>query len=98
MADPAHGGGETAHRSRGRGLGGRWADGDSGGRSTVAAVARSLKNHSLHVITIPLPIGEVFHDSRQIEVTLTGGYLYPGCALTMGPLCEQMLAGWPPTC
>ena len=63
------------------------------GGSTVAAVARSLKNHSLHVITNSLPIAEVFHDSQRTEVTLTGGYLYPRLRMMMGPLCEQMLAG-----
>jgi DeoR/GlpR family transcriptional regulator of sugar metabolism len=59
----------------------------------VAAVARSLKNHSLHVITNSLPTGDVFHDSPRTEVTLTGGYLYPRLRMMMGPLCEQMLAG-----
>ena len=34
------------------------------GGSTVAAVSRWLKNHSLRVITNSLPIAEVFHDSR----------------------------------
>ncbi len=63
------------------------------GGSTVACVARSLKNHSLQVITNSLPIAEVLHQSREIEVTLTGGYLYPRLRLMVGPLCEQMLSG-----
>jgi DeoR/GlpR family transcriptional regulator of sugar metabolism len=61
------------------------------GGSTVAAVARSLKNHSLHIVTNSLPIAEVFHESREVEVTLTGGYLYPRLRVMLGPLCEQML-------
>jgi len=61
--------------------------------STVAAVARMLTARSLHVITNSLPIAEIFNESRQIEVTLTGGYLYPRLRVTLGPLCEQMLAG-----
>jgi len=61
--------------------------------STVAAVARNLTARSLHVITNSLPIAEIFNESRQIEVTLTGGYLYPRLRVTLGPLCEQMLAG-----
>ncbi|HUP03608.1 MAG TPA: DeoR/GlpR family DNA-binding transcription regulator [Bryobacteraceae bacterium] len=64
-----------------------------GGGSTVAGVARALKNHSLQAITNSLPIAELFNDSREIEVTLTGGYLYPRLRLMVGPLCEQMLAG-----
>jgi len=62
------------------------------GGSTVAAVASSLRNHSLHVITNSLPIAELFHDSREIEVILTGGYLYPRLRAMLGPLCEQMLS------
>lgn len=62
------------------------------GGSTVAAVARQLTGRSLHVITNSLPIAEVFSDSRQVEVTLTGGYLYPRLRATVGPLCEQVLS------
>jgi DeoR family fructose operon transcriptional repressor len=63
------------------------------GGSTVAEVARELATRSLHVITNSLPIAAIFNESRQIEVTLTGGYLYPRLRATLGPLCEQMLAG-----
>ena len=63
------------------------------GGSTVACVARALKNRSLQAITNSLPIAELFNDSREIEVTLTGGYLYPRLRLMVGPLCEQMLSG-----
>jgi len=63
------------------------------GGSTVAAVARTLTARSLHVITNSLPIAEIFNESRQIEVTLTGGYLFPRLRVTLGPLCEQMLSG-----
>ena len=63
------------------------------GGSTVAAVAQALRNRSLHVITNSLPIALALDDQRQIEVTLTGGYLYPRLRVTLGPLCEQMLSG-----
>jgi len=63
------------------------------GGSTVAAVAQELAGRSLHVITNSLPIAEVFKDSRQIELTLTGGYLYPRLEVMLGPLCEHTLAG-----
>jgi DeoR family fructose operon transcriptional repressor len=63
------------------------------GGSTVAAVAQALRNRSLHVITNSLPIALALDDERQIEVTLTGGYLYPRLRVTLGPLCEQMLSG-----
>jgi DeoR family fructose operon transcriptional repressor len=63
------------------------------GGSTVAAVARLLTGRSLHVITNSLPLAEIFSESRNIEVTITGGYLYPRIRATLGPLCEQMLGG-----
>jgi DeoR/GlpR family transcriptional regulator of sugar metabolism len=40
-----------------------------------------------------LPLAEIFSESRNIEVTITGGYLYPRIRATLGPLCEQMLGG-----
>jgi len=63
------------------------------GGSTVAAVARELTSRSLHVMTNSLPIADIFADARQIELTLTGGYLYPRLRAMVGPLCEQMLSG-----
>lgn len=63
------------------------------GGSTTAAVAAALLDRSIHVITNSLAIADVFADARQIEVTLTGGYLYPRLRAMLGPICEQMLAG-----
>jgi DeoR/GlpR family transcriptional regulator of sugar metabolism len=66
------------------------------GGSTVAMVAQALRSRalrSLHVITNSLPIALALDDDREIEVTLTGGYLYPRLRVTLGPLCEQMLSG-----
>jgi DeoR family fructose operon transcriptional repressor len=63
------------------------------GGSTAANVARELVGRSLHVITNSLPIAEIFKDARRIELTLTGGYLYPRLGVLLGPLCEQMLSG-----
>ena len=61
------------------------------GGSTVAAVARELANKSLHIVTNSLPIAEALEAKRNIELTLTGGYLDPRIRVTLGPLCEQML-------
>ena len=63
------------------------------GGSTTAAVAAELANRSLNIITNSLAIAEIFKNSRQIEVTLTGGYLYPRLEIMLGPLCESTLAG-----
>ena len=63
------------------------------GGSTTAAVAAELANRSLNIITNSLAIAEIFKNSRQIEVTLTGGYLYPRLEIMLGPLCEHTLTG-----
>jgi DeoR/GlpR family transcriptional regulator of sugar metabolism len=62
------------------------------GGSSVAAVARRLTNRSLQVVTNSLSIAELFADVRQIEVILTGGYLYPRLRAMVGPMCEKMLS------
>ncbi|MDR3737759.1 MAG: DeoR/GlpR family DNA-binding transcription regulator [Terracidiphilus sp.] len=63
------------------------------GGSTVAAVARELSTKSLHIITNSLPIAESLEPLRNIELTLTGGYLDPRLRVMLGPFCEQMLGG-----
>lgn len=62
------------------------------GGSTVAAVAKELSAKSLHIVTNSLPIAEVLESLRNIELTLTGGYLDPRLRVMLGPFCEQMLA------
>ncbi len=62
------------------------------GGTTVAAVAQELASRSLHVITNSIPIAQILGDARAIELTLTGGYLYPRLGVVLGPFCEQMLA------
>jgi DeoR/GlpR family transcriptional regulator of sugar metabolism len=61
------------------------------GGSTVAAVARELATKSLHIVTNSLPIAEGLESLRNIELTLTGGYLDPRLRVMLGPFCEQML-------
>jgi DeoR family transcriptional regulator, fructose operon transcriptional repressor len=61
------------------------------GGSTVAAVARALASKSLHIVTNSLPIAESFETLRNIELTLTGGYLDSRLRVMLGPFCEQML-------
>ncbi|WP_420237791.1 DeoR/GlpR family DNA-binding transcription regulator [Telmatobacter bradus] len=63
------------------------------GGSTVAAVARELAVKSLHIVTNSLPIAERLESLRNIELTLTGGYLDPRHRVLLGPFCEQMLSG-----
>lgn len=61
------------------------------GGSTVAAVARELSTRPLHIVTNSLPIAEELENSRNVELTLTGGYLDQRIRVMLGPLCEKML-------
>src|SRR5665213_1943810 len=61
------------------------------GGSTVAAVARELSSKSLHIITNSLPIAESFESLRNIELTLTGGYLDPRLRVMLGPIRADAL-------
>jgi DeoR/GlpR family transcriptional regulator of sugar metabolism len=61
------------------------------GGSTVAEVARQLLGHSVQVITNSILIAQIFCDSKSVELTLTGGYLYPRLGVLLGPICEEML-------
>jgi DeoR family transcriptional regulator, fructose operon transcriptional repressor len=63
------------------------------GGSTVAAVARELSSKALHIVTNSLPIAESLESLRNIELTLTGGYLDPRLRVMLGPLCERTLDG-----
>lgn len=62
-----------------------------GGGSTVVEVARNLGDKAIQIVTNSVPVAQVFWDSKQVEVTLTGGYLYPRLGVQLGPICERML-------
>jgi len=62
-----------------------------GGGSTVVEVARNLTERPIQVVTNSIPVAQVFWDSKQVEVTLTGGYLFPRAGVELGPICEKML-------
>jgi DeoR/GlpR family transcriptional regulator of sugar metabolism len=62
-----------------------------GGGSTVAEVAKNLIGKSVQIITNSIPVAQIFWDSKQVEVTLTGGYLFPRLGVQLGPICERML-------
>lgn len=70
------------------------ADGQTiilGGGSTAVEVAKNLADRPIQVITNSIPVVQVFWDSKQVEVTLTGGYFYPRLGVQLGPICERML-------
>lgn len=57
----------------------------------MVEVAKVLSDRPIQVVTNSIPVAQVFWDSKQVEVTLTGGYLYPRLGIQLGPICEQML-------
>ena len=59
--------------------------------TTIYHVAKHLELKSPQIITNSLPIAEALEARRNIELTLTGGYLDPRIRVMLGPLCEQML-------
>ena len=62
-----------------------------GGGSSVTEVAKNLTDRPIQVVTNSVPVAQVFWESKQVEVTLTGGYLYPRLGVQLGPICERML-------
>lgn len=64
-----------------------------GGGSTAVEVAKNLVTRPIQVITNSIPVVQVFWESKQVEVTLTGGYFYPRLGVQLGPICEKMLNG-----
>lgn len=62
-----------------------------GGGSTVVEVAMHMRDKMVQVVTNSIPVAQVFWDSKQVEVTLTGGYVYPRLGVQIGPICERML-------
>ena len=59
--------------------------------STVVEVAKNLLGRRIQVVTDSIPVAQVFWDCKTVEVTMTGGYLFPRIEYELGPICEQML-------
>ena len=62
-----------------------------GGGSTAVEVARNLLDRPIQIITNSIPIAQIFWHCKQVELILTGGYLYPRLGVQLGPICERML-------
>jgi DeoR/GlpR family transcriptional regulator of sugar metabolism len=60
--------------------------------STVAEVAKNLYGRPLQVITNSVPVAQVFWDCKSVEVTMTGGYLFPRIGALLGHVCDEMLS------
>lgn len=60
--------------------------------STVVEVAKNLFGRPVQVVTNSIPVGQVFWDCKSVEVTMTGGYLFPRIGVLLGPVCDDMLS------
>jgi DeoR family transcriptional regulator, fructose operon transcriptional repressor len=72
----------------------RIQDGDSiliDGGTTTLELARLLINRPLQVVTNSLPIAQLFANSRQTDLIVLGGYVYPKTGVALGPLLIHML-------
>jgi DeoR/GlpR family transcriptional regulator of sugar metabolism len=69
-------------------------DGDTvllDGGTTTLEVARQLVGRSLQVVTNSLPIAQLFASSRETDLVMLGGYVYPKTGVALGPLTVRML-------
>jgi DeoR/GlpR family transcriptional regulator of sugar metabolism len=61
------------------------------GGTTTLEVARLLVGRSLQIVTNSLPIANLFASSRETDLVMLGGYVYPKTGVALGPLTVRML-------
>ena len=72
----------------------RIEDGDSvlmDGGTTTLELARLLMGRPLQIVTNSLPIANLFANSRETDLVMLGGYVYPRTGVALGPLTIRML-------
>jgi len=72
----------------------RIQDGDAvllDGGTTTLEVARLLVGRSLQIVTNSLPIANLFASSRETDLVMLGGYVYPRTGVALGPLTVRMM-------
>jgi DeoR/GlpR family transcriptional regulator of sugar metabolism len=72
----------------------RARDGDAillDGGTTTLEVARLLVGRPLQIVTNSLPIANLFASSRESDLIILGGYVYPRTGVMLGPLTVKML-------
>lgn len=69
-------------------------DGDAillDGGTTTLEVARLLVGRRLQIVTNSLPIAQLFASSRETDLVILGGYVYPRTGVALGPLTVRMM-------
>jgi DeoR/GlpR family transcriptional regulator of sugar metabolism len=61
------------------------------GGTTTLEVAKLLVGRSLQIVTNSLPIASLFASSRETDLVILGGYVYPKTGVALGPLTVAMM-------
>lgn len=61
------------------------------GGTTTLEFARLLAGRPLQIVTNSLPIANLFANSRETDLVMLGGYVYPSTGVALGPLTIQMM-------
>jgi DeoR/GlpR family transcriptional regulator of sugar metabolism len=61
------------------------------GGTTTLEVARRLVGRPLQIVTNSLPIANLFAASRDTDLVLLGGYVYPSTGVALGPMTVRMM-------
>jgi DeoR/GlpR family transcriptional regulator of sugar metabolism len=72
----------------------RIRDGDAillDGGTTTLEVARLLVGRSVQIVTNSLPIANLFASSRETDLVILGGYVFPKTGVALGPLTVRMM-------
>jgi DeoR family transcriptional regulator, fructose operon transcriptional repressor len=71
-------------------------DGDTvllDGGTTTLEVARALVGRPVQIVTNSLPIAQLAASSKETDLILIGGYVYPRTGVALGPLAISMMQG-----
>ncbi len=83
-------------RAIGRATAALLEDGDSvllDGGTTTHEVARALVGRPMQVVTNSLPIAQLLASSKETDLILIGGYVYPKTGVALGPLSIATMQG-----
>jgi DeoR family transcriptional regulator, fructose operon transcriptional repressor len=61
------------------------------GGTTTLELARLLVDRPLQIVTNSLPVANLFASSRETDLVMLGGYVYPRTGVALGPLTIRML-------
>jgi DeoR/GlpR family transcriptional regulator of sugar metabolism len=61
------------------------------GGTTTLEVARCLASRAVQVVTNSLPIAALLSGSKETDLIILGGYIYPKTGVALGPLTIAML-------